>query len=954
MNRLITIKRQVLACIGTAILGLSAYSASAGWITLTNNDSNGTSSFAEKRNWNDSAAPHAGNDYGVIDARVLRSLPTAGNVTFQGHSLTVSNGGTIFYKSPAGQTITVGNSSETGLFLDGGKFLIIEGGKSYTLAGFMTLGANNGLIDVWNGTGTIASQIGGSGSLVVFANNSSSPGSGTVVLSGANTYSGATVLDVPTTLRLAGAGTLGGGTSTLAISNSASKGFGTVDLNGTSQTIGNLVGGGGRIINNLANTTSTLTVGAANTGGGQFLGSISNAAGILALKKVGTATLTLAGTNRYTGGTIIEDGALQMSGITGPLGGAGKLVLLTPDGMPAQRIEGMDPAFSGQLVVKSGWLIGANGAFGTNSITVDPYYTLDPSADGVFYGSTAVLEPDYDVNSAGTLTLVNGGVFVLHQNCAFSAVTIEGTPLSPGTHPYAELAAMFPYSFSATGAGAITVQPYGTLPVLPPEFVTHPVAVSRYAGYSAQFSASVAGDAVTTYQWYKDGNPLADENNILGATTATLTVVNISSSNVGNYHVVAGNAGGSKPSNAALLTLLTPVETFESTAVGLKPVAYLRLDEAEDPALGNVLAHDHAGGFDGVYGTIVENGARGIAGPRSYDGFSGFSDLNNAARFMGGAQGSRITLPALNLNTNTVTLTAWINPGLPQADAGVIFCRGSGTVAGMQFTGNVDQNGWRTLGYTWNNEGGTWTWNSRIAPPPGIWSMVALVITPTNASIYMYNAYGLKAVNRPYNHVNQAFSAPTLIGEDSHNGNRQFDGLIDEVAIYSQSLSQDQLTSLYGAASGIAEFAPTIISEPEPVTLYEQQTAQFSVQASGTQPLTFQWQRLVNGIFDNVVDDGRISGANTATLTIKNVGLADDTDYQVAIANNMGAVLSMSTHLTVQQVMPAEQITLPVSQGSGQSWDTLNQWSDGLAASHSAVYKPGSTYHILPGAAMRT
>jgi hypothetical protein len=45
---------------------------------------------------------------------------------------------------------------------------------------------------------------------------------------------------------------------------------------------------------------------------------------------------------------------------------------------------------------------------------------------------------------------------------------------------------------------------------------------------------------------------------------------------------------------------------------------------------------------------------------------------------------SHVTIPALNLNTNTVTLAAWIKPGLQVANAGVIFCRGGGTVAGNE------------------------------------------------------------------------------------------------------------------------------------------------------------------------------------------------------------------------------------------------------------------------------
>ena len=66
--------------------------------------------------------------------------------------------------------------------------------------------------------------------------------------------------------------------------------------------------------------------------------------------------------------------------------------------------------------------------------------------------------------TALTLTLANGGVMKLHQNCVFSAVRIEGVSLAPGTHYYSELVTSFPYNFAPDGSGSITVQPYGPPP----------------------------------------------------------------------------------------------------------------------------------------------------------------------------------------------------------------------------------------------------------------------------------------------------------------------------------------------------------------------------------------------------------------------------------------------------------------------------------------------------------
>ena len=62
-----------------------------------------------------------------------------------------------------------------------------------------------------------------------------------------------------------------------------------------------------------------------------------------------------------------------------------------------------------------------------------------------------------------------------------------------------------------------------------------------------------------------------------------------------------------------------------------------------------------------------------------------------------------------------------------------------------------------------------------------------------------------------------------------------------------------------------------ITSQPQDVVVREGETAFFSVTAQGSEPLNYQWQK--DGI--DVVDDTRISGAMTNTLTVRSVQIAD-------------------------------------------------------------------------------
>src|SRR5207247_337787 len=129
--------------------------------------------------------------------------------------------------------------------------------------------------------------IGGTGGFV-------KQGIGTLTLSGANNYSGATTVS---------AGILRASNSTALGSNSAVTVNGTLDLDSNNVSVGSLAGAG----------TVTLGSGVLIAGGNNtttsFFGSIGGSGG---LTKTGSGTLTLGGTNNYTGTTTISSGTLAV------------------------------------------------------------------------------------------------------------------------------------------------------------------------------------------------------------------------------------------------------------------------------------------------------------------------------------------------------------------------------------------------------------------------------------------------------------------------------------------------------------------------------------------------------------------------------------------------------------------------------------------------------------------
>src|SRR5262249_3169809 len=80
--------------------------------------------------------------------------------------------------------------------------------------------------------------------------------------------------------------------------------------------------------------------------------------------------------------------------------------------------------------------------------------------------------------------------------------------------------------------------------------------------------------------------------------------------------------------------------------------------------------------------------------------------------------------------------------------------------------------------------------------------------------------------------------------------------------------------------------APTTTSQPPSQSINQGQAATFSVAASGTTPLSYQWQKLINGTWTN------ISGATSPTFTISSAQAANAGQYWVVVSNSAGQAVS--------------------------------------------------------------
>ncbi len=87
-----------------------------------------------------------------------------------------------------------------------------------------------------------------------------------------------------------------------------------------------------------------------------------------------------------------------------------------------------------------------------------------------------------------------------------------------------------------------------------PSITTHPLSQTVDVSGTATFFVEASG--ATSFQWYVGENIISDGMNITGATTDTLTIMNVVEANEGNYSVRVSNGGDTVDSDPATLTVV--------------------------------------------------------------------------------------------------------------------------------------------------------------------------------------------------------------------------------------------------------------------------------------------------------------------------------------------------------------------------------------------------------------
>jgi hypothetical protein len=539
----------------------------------------------------------------------------------------------------------------------------------------------------------------------------------------------------------------------------------------------------------------------------------------------------------------------------------------------------------------------ATSSGATLTVNAAPSITAQPSAQTVAAGATAT----FSVTATGTATLAYqwrkngtsiGGATAASYTTPATAFTDDGAVFTcVVTNPYG--------SVTSTGA-TLTVQ-------AAPSITAQPVAQTVASGASASFSVTATGSPTLTYQWRKNGV------NIGGATAASYTTPATAFVDDGAvFTCVVTNAFGSATSSGATLTVqATPAITTQPAAQTV---------DGGQTATFSVVAT----GSPTLTYQWRKNGVN-IGGATA----ASYTTPATVLADSGAVFTCRITNPYGNVTSAGATLTVRVVPSITSQPTD------QSVTVGQTATFTVAATGSPTLAYQWSKDGvaiGGATAASYTTP------VTVLADDGAQFTCTVTNAYGSATSAAATLSVTAAIIAPAIttqpaarsvlegqtatfsivatgtaplayqwrlngvaiVGATAATHTTPATVLADSGGLYSCDVSNAGGSASSGSAAlTVSPAPPTISADPADQTVAAGATATFSVTASGSAPLAYQWRK--NGT--------NIGGATASSYTTPATVFADQgASYACVVSNAAGSVTSAAAVLTVHA---APAITTP-------------------------------------------
>ena len=491
-----------------------------------------------------------------------------------------------------------------------------------------------------------------------------------------------------------------------------------------------------------------------------------------------------------------------------------------------------------------------------------------------YFGPVLVAQPRDQIVVTGdsaTFAVPVIGATPMGYQWQFNGTSIQGAVASSLIVSNAQVASSGNYQVVITNLYGTTTSTVATLAVgIPPQLAAPPASQSVLVGVSAAFTVAATGTAPLTYQWLFSGTNLLDNDHVAGSWTNSLHISGVLTGDAGIYQVIVTNLFGAVTSAVATLSVISD--------------AYLVGSNGAAQALFNT-------------GPQVVGITYTIAAESAY-----LEQDFHLIRPDGGElpYPFYFTGPA-TFQPSTTHTWLWVWDGIDSID-----------VCGQ----------WKMKVYAGGQLVATLPFLA--VQPPAITAGPSNVfaISGSNATFMVSTTgYGPLSYQWQLNGTNIPGAVASSL-------------IVSNAQIASSGNYQVVITNLYGAAtSGLATLTvlspPQILNQPASQAAGFGSGATFTVTATGTAPLGYQW--LLNGT--NLSDNGRIMGSHSINLTFTNVGATDAGDFQVLITNLYGSTTSFVAVLVIGSVEVW-------SGGSNGNWDTntLN-WS---SSDNPAAYSQGN------------
>ena len=531
---------------------------------------------------------------------------------------------------------------------------------------------------------TLTSALGGSGSL-------NKTGTGTLVLSAANTYGGATLIT---------AGKLTLTASGVIPDNSAVTVSGTFDMGGAgttpiTETIGSLSGSGVVDYSVTGNNhDGALTVGN-NNASTTFSGVLQEGANPLSLTKVGTGTLTLSGANTLTGTVTVNAGVLRLDN-TSALGSGNLNINGGVLGLGAGNFTRAVGTGAGQVQLNIGGFAAYNVDRTVNLGGVSGTMTWASTPGFLAAGQPFILGA---ADADRTLTFqnpinFNGAIRTIQVNdgaAAFDA-TLSGVLSGTGGGFIKTGAGTLFLTGANTFSGNVTINA-GTIAIISGTLGSGTLAINAgtlevTTTFSTTRSISL-GDATSTFeidpaQTYTLTNPISGTGtlNKTGSGTLSLAGVNTYSGGtvinagtvVANSSASLGASGAVTTINAGTLEIAGSYSSARNFVLG-NSASTIMVDPSQTFTVGNVISGSGNLNKSGT-GTLALTGA---------DTYSGSTYVTAGTLSLGA--GAALASTVLNVSSGA-TFTGNASASLPNtlavaANGNVTFNAAARTIASL-------------------------------------------------------------------------------------------------------------------------------------------------------------------------------------------------------------------------------------------------------------------------------